>query len=64
MLPEAYNEYSYHEIIDEFTSLLLEDLTVAETRAIFESEMAIDTFVGKVKKTLKMFWILTNLMYL
>lgn len=34
MLPQAYNEYSYAEIIDEFTSLLLEDLTVAETRAI------------------------------
>lgn len=44
--------------------MLLEDLTVAETRAILESEMAIDTFVEKVKKTLKMFWILTNLMYL
>ena len=50
MLPEAYNDYSYPEIIDEFTSLLLEDLTIAETHAIFEGEMAIDTFVEKLKK--------------
>ncbi|MBO7313547.1 MAG: hypothetical protein J6U48_04905 [Alistipes sp.] len=50
MLPEAYSDYSYSEVIDEFTSLLLEDLTIAETRAIFEGEMAIDTFVEKLKK--------------
>ena len=50
ILPEAYNDYSYPEIIDEFTSLLLEDLTIAETRAIFDGEMAIDTFVEKLKK--------------
>ena len=36
-------------VIDEFTSLLLEDLSIAETRAIFEDEMAIDTFIEKLK---------------
>lgn len=60
MLPEAYNEYSYPEIIDEFTSLLLEDLTIAETRAIFEGEMAIDTFVEKLKKDINAIEKLSN----
>lgn len=60
MLPEAYNECSYPEIIDEFTSLLLEDLTIAETHAIFEGEMAIDTFVEKLKKDINAIEKLSN----
>ena len=40
-------------VIDEFTSLLLEDLSIAETRAIFEDEMAIDTFIEKLKNDIK-----------
>lgn len=53
MLPEAYRDYSYSEVIDEFTSLLLEDLSIAETRAIFEGEMTVDTFIEKLKNDIK-----------